>query len=284
MEKNIGPFSLYEKVPNDIRYGFLYTAEIELPVPFQSKRTIRVYLPEDYDPNKTYPLLVMSDGQNIVDRYTTAFGAWDIDVRQHEWIAQGNRSFIVLGIDCPKKSTDRAYEYSFPHLRISHWERCGYEHIERELYSHIYYDYVATKLIPYIREYFPISNDKKDIASGGSSMGGCFAISLWMMHPEIIGTALSFSPGFFLFHKAELRQFVDNHFDKLDEDNRLFMYVGDVGFEHRFVARTKDMYSYYLSKGMDNKKISLLIDEKAEHNEHFWSLHFLDAIKYWQNL
>ena len=78
--RQIGPFKLYTKKPNDITWGNLYTMEVVLPVLEQKKRTVRVFLPEGYSTNKKYPVLYMADGQNIVDKYTTASGAWDIDV------------------------------------------------------------------------------------------------------------------------------------------------------------------------------------------------------------
>ena len=84
MQKKIGPFRLYEKVPNDINFGHIFTMEVELPVLYYKKRIIRVYLPEHYDESKEYPLMVMADGQNMVDHYTSAFGAWELDKRQHE--------------------------------------------------------------------------------------------------------------------------------------------------------------------------------------------------------
>ena len=102
MEKYIGPFKLYNKKPNDIKYGHIYTLQVKLPVPFEKERTVRIYLPEGYNSNRKYPVMFMTDGQNIVDKYTSAYGAWDIDVRQHELIKEGFTPFIVVGIDCPK--------------------------------------------------------------------------------------------------------------------------------------------------------------------------------------
>ena len=55
--ENFGPFKLYTKVPNDIHYGKLYTTEVELPIIYSKKRTVRVYLPEDFDEHKKYPPL-----------------------------------------------------------------------------------------------------------------------------------------------------------------------------------------------------------------------------------
>ena len=91
--KKIGPFKLYEKQPNDIKFGKIYFIEVKLPLPYSPKRIVRVYLPEDYDEKKKYPIIFMSDGQNIVDKYTSAYGAWDIDIHQHNLIKKGYPSF-----------------------------------------------------------------------------------------------------------------------------------------------------------------------------------------------
>ena len=282
MKEKIGPFKLYSKQPNDICFGHIYTTEVKLPLPFYPKRTVRVFLPEDFDESKTFPVLFMSDGQNIVDRYTSAYGAWEIDKRQHELILEGYKPFIVVGIDCPKGPIERAYEYSFPFIRISNWESGNYkEKKNRPLYSHLLYEYIAKQLLPLIRKYFPISNKREDIACGGSSMGGVFALSLITSYPDDFGAALCFSPGYFLYNEDEVDAYLEKIMPSFDKNHKLFFYSGNVGFEHAFLKDTKGMYEYFLSKGF-NKNVDLQIDLEAEHNEYCWSMHFIDAIKFWQ--
>ena len=282
MKEKIGPFKLYKKVPNDICYGHIYTMNVTLPVPYYSKRTIRVFLPEDFDENKKYPLLIMSDGQNIVDKYTSAYGAWEIDKREHELLLEGYKSFIVVGIDCPKGPIERAYEYSFPFIGINNWESGNYnKDFSLPCYSHLLYEYIAKQLLPLIRQYFPISNNRKDIACGGSSMGGVFALSLICSYPNEFGAAFCFSPGFFLYDQEKVDDFLEKTMPNFDKNHKLFFYSGNIGFEHQFLKDTKGMYEYFLAKGF-NKNVDLLIDLKAEHNEYCWSLHFNEAIKFWQ--
>ena len=145
--ENIGPFKLYTNSPNDIQFGKLYTMEVELPIFYSKKRIVRVYLPEDFDKNKKYPVLFMADGQNIVDKFTSAFCAWDIDVHQHNLIQQGYPSFIVVGIDCPKDPVHRALEYSFPFTEIEEKHTGEYNKEGLEFESHLLYKYIALELL-----------------------------------------------------------------------------------------------------------------------------------------
>lgn len=278
----IGPFTLYTKTPNDIQYGKLYTMDVELPILYSPKRTIRVYLPEDFDENNKYPLLVMADGQNIVDKYTTAFGAWDIDVHEHNLIAKGYRSFIVLGIDSPKNPLHRALEYSFPFMRgLKDGDGEALYKTRLKFESHSLNKYIAEELVPLVKKYFPISENKNDIAAGGASMGGIFALTLPAAYPKIFGFSLVFSPGFFLYSLDEIKKFLDDVIPGL-RSNKLFFYSGNVGFESKFIESTKAVYSYFKEKGFSKEQIAIELDLKAEHNEASWSKHFKEAIEFWQ--
>lgn len=272
---NIGPFKKYTKEPNDICYGSIYTYEVSLPIFYYKERIVRLYLPEDYDKNKSYPLLIMADGQNIVDKYTSAYGAWEIDKRQHELIKEGYSSFIVLGIDCPVGIKERALEYSFPFMKMNKKEE-GKELNKADLKfeSHLLFHYIVDELIPLVKKYFKIS----EIASGGSSMGGVFSLALLTSYSEVFSTALSFSPAYFLYNKKTLDKYMDKAIAKIDKNHKFFFYVGGVGFESKFVNRCILMNNYLVNKGYNTK---LVIDESGEHNEATWSSHFNEAIRYW---
>ena len=276
----IGPFQLYTKTPNDIHFGKLYTMDVELPVLYSNKRTIRVYLPDDFDESKKYPILIMADGQNIVDKYTSAFGAWSIDIHEHNLIKEGYSSFIVVGIDSPKNYIHRALEYSFPFLEIETKDTGEFNKDGLEFESHLLYRYIAKELLPLIRKHFPISDDRNYIGVGGSSMGGVFALSLLTSYPEEFGFALIFSPGNFLYSPEKLKEYLDQSVSKLT-DHKLFFYSGNVGFESNFLQRTISCYEYYKSKGLDKNHLALLTDLNAEHNEASWSKHFEEAIRFW---
>ena len=276
----IGPFKLYTKKPNDIQFGSIYYMHVTLPILYSKKRIVRVYLPENFDKNKKYPVLFMSDGQNIVDKYTSAYGAWDIDVHEHNLIKEGYRSFIVVGIDCPVVPVHRGLEYSFPFLPIITKETDEYNIRNLEFESHLFYKFIAEELLPLIKKHFPIEDDKSFVGAGGSSMGGVYALSLLTSYPELFGFGLLFSPGFFLYSKKKVTEYMNHVLPKLD-NHRLFFYTGNVGFESLFLKRTVDMYNYFKSNGFDEKHIHLLIDEEAEHNEPSWSKHFEEAIRFW---
>lgn len=278
--ENIGPFKLYTKTPNDINYGKLYTMEVELPVLYSKKRIIRVYLPEDFDDSKKYPVLFMADGQNIVDKFTSAFGAWSIDVHEHNLISEGYPSFIVVGIDSPKDPVHRALEYSFPFIPIEAEHTGEFNKEDLEFESHLLYKYIAEELLPFLKQYFPISDRKEDVGAGGSSMGGVFATSLLTSYPDVFGYALIFSPGFFLYSKEKVMKYLDEVVPKLN-DHRLYFYCGNIGFESQFLDRTYSVYRYFKKKGLKEENAEMEIDSTCGHNEASWSKHFEDAIKFW---
>ena len=279
---NIGPFELYTKVPNDIHYGKLYTREVVMPLYYSPKRTIRVYVPEDFDPNKKYPLLVMSDGQNMVDRYTTSFGAWDIDDRMHELIQEGYPSFILLGIDSGPNFLHRALELSLPYIRmINEEEGAGLaKWVDYQFESHLFFKYIVEDLIPEVKKYFPISDNKDDIGASGASMGGIYAFSIVAEYPETFGFSMIFSPGFFLYKESDLNGYFDKVYPRLT-NQKLYMYTGSKDFEAKFTKRTIDAYNYFRNKGYPESQIKLLVDKEAEHNEKAWSKHFNEAIRFW---
>lgn len=277
--KNFGPFQLYTATPNDIKYGELYTMEVELPILYSKRRIIRVYLPEGFDENKKYPVLFMADGQNIVDKFTSAFGAWDIDIHQHILISQGYPSFIVVGIDSPKDPVHRALEYSFPNIPIEVDNTGEFNKDGLEFESHLLYRYIALELLPMLKQYFPISDNKEDVGAGGSSMGGVFALSLLTSYPEVFGFGLVFSPGFFLYSKDKVMSYLDETVPKLS-NHRLYFYCGNIGFESKFLDRTYSVYRYIKKCGFNEENIEMDIDVTCGHNEASWSKHFEDAIKF----
>ena len=276
----IGPFKLYTKKPSDVRYGKVYTMEVKLPILYSKKRIVRVYVPNGLKKDKKYPVLFMADGQNIVDKYTSAYGAWDIDVHIHN-LKGKCPPFIVVGIDCPFNPSHRALEYSFPFFKMDDKEEgCELNKLHLEFESHLLYRYIAEELLPLIQEHFPVTDDPRWIGAGGSSMGGIFSTSLLCEYPNTFGFGLIFSPGYFLYNKKKTKEYLMNAIANL-EGNKLFFYSGNTGFESKFYKRTIDAYNLFKSNGFDEHHVHLLLDEEADHNEPAWSYHFEEAIRFW---
>lgn len=276
----IGPFKRYTKEPNDIQYGSLYTLDVVLPVPFCKRRTVRVYLPEGYDTHKRYPVIYMTDGQNIVDKYTTAYGAWDIDVRQNELIQEGYSPFIVVGVDCPKVGhIYRVREYTLQEINIS--RQYAGNHYGVPPYSNLLMDYFVNTLKPMIDKYFATNPDREHTAFGGSSMGGLAAFNYGTKQKETYGFSLCFSPAFHLFDKKELYEYVDSLNINPKEFGKFYFYTGDIEFEHLFLKPTMDMYKYFVDRGFNENQVALKVDKTQKHCEAAWSLHFNEAMKFW---
>ena len=277
---SIGRFKRYIKKPSTMKYGFYYYASFKLPFSKENIRTIRVWLPSDYDfsnPNKRYPVIYFSDGQNLVDRYLSAYGEWELDKTVEKLMKEGYPSFIAVGIDCPKEPLERTKELCPPYPpRKEVFKREGGLF---KPYANKYVDYIVNELKPYIDSVFFTEID--NTAIGGSSMGGIMAFFAYIYRPDIFNFSLSFSPAFFFYKKNDWKNILDQYDINPDKNGKLFLYSGGKDFEKLFLKPTINTYEYLLKRGFDNNQVALLVDTNEIHHEGAWAKYLSCALKYW---
>ena len=275
MKDRIGLFRRYIKKPSALKYGTYYY--LKSSVPFDHKeRFIRVWLPEDYDFNnkdKRFPVIYFSDGQNLVDKYLSAYGEWELDECAHKLKKEGYQSFIAVGIDCPKDPLQRMNELNPPYKVDI--KRDG----PTKPIANKFIDYIVDTLKPLIDKTFNTLPDKDNTGIGGSSMGGIMAFYAYMYKPEIFGFSLSFSPAFFFYKKKHWEEIMDKY--QIDENNgKVVLYSGGKEFEEIFLKPTINTY-YYLKNRVPNDKVRLIVDTSQIHHEAAWAYYLKDALKFW---
>lgn len=270
----IKEFVRYDKKPNAIKYGTLYTRVMHMEVPYEQKRTLRVYLPEGFSFDKSYPVMYMCDAQNIVDRYTSAYGEWDFDEHIHNLLKQGYPSFIIVGFDCPKNPFNRAREYT---MSETHFKSHGKD---VKGYGQDYAKYMINVIKPLIDQTFPTIQEQEYTAFGGSSMGGLCAFDIASLYPETFGFSLSFSPAFFVLKTDLYKKEVANR-TFYPNEQKYFFFSGCKDLDARILPGTVNMYRYMKKIGFDDEHVALVVDSEYGHCEAAWSAYVEKAIKFW---
>lgn len=272
-------FKLYKEKPNDIKFGKLYVTSLDVPFD-DTKRTIRVYVPKGYDENdksKRYKVLYMSDGQNIVDKYTSAYGAWDLDVVVNNLTLEGYEPPIIVGIDSPKSDIKRTNELCSPvptnkkGINIS--SPIGNQFV----------DFVFDVVKPLVDSTFNTLSDKENTGIGGSSMGGLMAFYAYAYKKDKVGFSLCFSPAFFLYKKDIFLEGLRKWKPSKKDYGKIFFFVGGKEFESLFVNRTLDMYSYLKKCGFKDDQVAIIYDSLKGHHESSWHIYSYDALRFWLN-
>lgn len=280
MKKVIGPFKLYEKKPNDITHGYLYECLFDTPLPKENKRMVRVFVPEDYftNKNKRYGVCYMSDGQNLVDKYLSAYGEWDIDEHNFALMNEGYDGLIYVGIDCPKDSKARSAELTPSICDIKKSRLKGMQNYTQ--CGELYLDFIFDTLKPIIDENFKTKKDRKHTFFGGSSMGGLIAFFAAFYKSEMLSGVLSFSPALFLMKVKSLKKFLSEVITMKKMNTHIALLVGGKDFEHLFIHSTYIAYNYLLKHGYKDSEVSLVMDTKRKHHESFWSDYFEDGMRF----
>ena len=277
MLEHIGIFKRYKKVPSALKYGYYYYAKMKLPFAKTKDRFVRVWLPEDYDfdnQDKRFPVIYFSDGQNLVDKYLSAYGEWELDKSAHNLLKQGYQSFIAVGIDCPKDPMERMNELNPPYPVDIKKE--GPKHP----YANKYVEFIKDELKPLIDSLFYTLIDKDNTGIGGSSMGGIMSFYAYLKEPETFGFSLSFSPAFFFYKEKHWYQILDE-FDIENKDyGKIFLYSGGLKFEEIFLYPTVCTYNY-LKKRLKPGNVEMIVDTRQKHHEKAWSKYLKDALKFW---
>lgn len=196
-----------------LAYGNVETISLKSDI-FQNERTLRIYLPQEYDMNREepYPVLYMNDGQNLFSAGTSMTGQeWSFDETLDAMIGKGLAPFIVVGIDT-NSYADRGNEYlPWPDEYLN-------PYIE-EPNGKNYPAFLDQEVIPLIEKSYNVGKSPDYRALGGSSYGGLITLYT-ALKSESFSKLLIESPSFYVNNGAIFREL------RRSEINASEIYIG----------------------------------------------------------
>ena len=182
------------------------------------QRDLIVYVPPGYDrePERSYPVLYLHDGQNLFDGRTSFIPGRTWGVREHAdaAIKAGEvEPLVIVGIY--NTGDRRLAEYTHE----PDWQMGGGEADEYGLM-------LTRELMPWIAGQYRVGTERERTGVGGSSLGGLVSLFLGLRHPEVFGALALLSPSVWWNHKSILG-YLNERAPQIWERPRTWLDVGD---------------------------------------------------------
>lgn len=262
------------------------------------KRSIYVLLPSGYyeNPEKSYPVFYMQDGQNLWDSAKCNFNGWKVDTTSAELTSDGEMEpIIIVGIE--NASDERAKEY----VGFSTGWGTNIDGVEGLVqtnmsYSLAYEDFVINEVIPFVNENYRTLTDRENTAIGGSSYGAGVSLFLGFRNPDVFGkiAALSggnrpynYNNGSYDFSANPYFPYVylieNNVIDSTDF--KVWLDCGDGGgsqydIDFAFLPFTQQMHAHMLDLGYAEGENLFYTEAVGKHNEGAWAKRMPDVFKF----
>lgn len=261
-------------------YGTIQTFEMEMkPYPDHRRRMIRVWLPDDYDGVKRFPVVYMHDGQGLF-RSDDGRAKLEPDRAITKLKEEIGFSAIVVGID---NSPMRGTELTPPYTRRTRQDPVGGHPvpvIPGESTTATYAKFVVEHLKPLIDENYMTLPDAVNTCVGGISAGGSASYYMFLQYPEVFGKAIVCSPGFPIFPEEVLMEELDNYDYARLADHRIAFYNGDQGLDATSTYMVLDVYRKLRDKGLDTTRNMVLIDSRQTHYESAWRTYLPELLRF----
>lgn len=231
-------------------------------------RRVHVLLPYDYDQTrpgeapKRYPVLYLHDGQNLFGG-GVGYGSWEIDQKMALLASRNHHEVILVSID--HGHDERIREFTF------HRTRAG---TGRGQY---YLDFIHQTLKPIVDRSFRTLPDAAHTGIGGSSLGGLISIYAGLLHPEVFGRLMVFSPSLWISPKI----YFDAIRFKAPVPMKIYVYGGEQ--ESRYMVPNIQRFNESLSRqqyGGNPIAIHLSVDPTGTHQETHWGREFPKAVEW----
>lgn len=226
-------------------------------------RTVIVWLPSGYadSSKRTYPVLYMQDGQNLVDPKTSSFGYdWHFDEVADSLIRAGLiEPFILVGI---YNSPQRTAEYMTSLVPY-------------------YTSWMTGLLKSFIDSVYHTSSGRESTFTGGSSAGGAIAFELLWEHNDVFSKAMCMSPAFIDYPNQGLVNLA--HRVKADTNEKRFMMayfdMGGHGVDS-LLKPGLDLMVLNLEESGYHQQTDFFVvfDPLATHSERDWHARLPEAL------
>lgn len=241
-------------------------------------RELFIYLPPGYRPGdrRRYPVLILQDGQNL-------FGEGERSWQVHRAIdaeVQAGRAepVIVVGIPARPSHEGRVGEYAVQRDEAEGLGGGGAEYI----------DFVADRVVPWLRRELPVRAGAQSVAIGGSSMGARIAIEAALARPDSFGKVLALSPSVW-FNDGEILRRIEGG-DPLPATAQIYLDSGGSGrsrddadnvarLRDALLARSFEHGSWQSPKQRTPRRLWHWIEPGHEHDETAWRERFPRALR-----
>lgn len=275
--------------------GIIERVYIDSPE-MNERMTLDVWLSDGFDRtgNIRYPVIYMSDGQNLFDATTTwNYTAWEIDSVMGKLIAEHVITpAIVVGIH---SSSDTRVADLMPVKAV---QGRGLEAVlknvgipDTPIRGDRYAEFLVKTLKPYIDSHYPTATDLSNTTVMGSSMGGLMSIYALCEYPEVFGNALCLSTHWIGTPEVE-KQFFGGLYEYIDANlpidryntgqmvHKLYFDHGTETLDAAYGEAEKKIIELVKSKGYDDRTLMNLVVEGAGHDEKSWATRVCIPLKF----
>lgn len=226
----------------------------------RNQRDLIVYLPPGYDdqPQRSFPVLYLHDGQNLFDGATSFIPGmdWHVGHTADDCIRAGRvEPLIIVGIYNAGKQRLREYTPTrAPKLGGGRANR--------------YAKFLLDEVQPMVKGNYRVLGGPENTGIGGSSLGGLVSLYLGLRQPDIFGKIAALSPSVWWNQRVILR------FAEAAPVHPLPRIWLDIGTREgpRIVDDVERFRDILLHKGWQlGRDLSYQRVEGAEHNEAAWA-------------
>ncbi len=231
----------------------------------RANRKIQVLLPHNYheQPDRRYPVLYLTDAQNLFG-VGSAYGNWGIDRKLAVLATRDRADIIIVAID--HGDNERINEFS-PYDTPRNGKGKGREFLR----------FITNSLKSAIDARYRTKPHRLHTGIGGSSLGGLLATYAGLMHPDVFGKLMIFSPSLWISPRI--------HYDAIHFfepfESRIYLYGGNR--EGANMVKNLKTLNETIEKqcyGYDRVKVKLEIDPQGKHNEARWGEEFPKALEW----
>ena len=247
--------------------------ELYLPYPGKDDRLVRAYVPA-HEEGEVFPVVYMTDGQNVLDEETSTFGCWHTPEAIAAERADSGQAAIIVAIHSTNDPKERAEELTPREIGAV----VGPEELLRgfEPAGEVFDRFVTEVVRPAVEAQFPVIRGRNGAAVCGSSSGGLEVFYTALKHPDTFCAAGVFSPAFMFFSTEDIGKWV---LSRLQEDMPyLYLYSGGSDEPEQMILQcTEDVYDI-LSEIYPSEQLSEVILPEQKHHESAWELVFREFL------
>lgn len=219
------------------------------------KRTLNIYLPDDYNPKDSikYPVIYLLDGSADEDFIHIA-GL--VQFCSFEWVNQCPKS-IVVGI----ATVDRRRDFTTPSSIEDERKK-----FPTTGHSDKFIGFLETELQPFIDKKYKTNVSKTII---GESLGGLLATEILFKKPNLFTQYIIVSPSLWWDNAAMLNQNLDILDKKTNQKTNIYIGVGKEGLAPTKIPHVMEVDANVLAdklKNAKNKQLQVIFDYLPQEN------------------